>query len=113
MRRGDVVLVNFPYADRAAVQPRPALVLQDDALNARLSNTIVASISTNFRGAATQVLIEVAGDDGRLSGLKQDSAGPCENLITPDQGRVRRVIGSLSATLMRRVDDALRAALGL
>jgi mRNA interferase MazF len=113
VRRGDVVLVRFTFADRPGIKPRPALVVQDNALNHRLSNTILASISTNYRGTATQLFIDVSTPDGQGTGLRQDSAVLSENLTTIDQAKVHRVIGSLSAALMAKVDDCLKAALGL
>lgn len=111
--RGDVVLVNFSFSDRAGVKPRPALVVQDDAWNARISNTIVASISSTYRGSATQLLIDVTSPDGARSGLKFNSAVLCENLLTIDQAKIRRTIGRLPAVTMQKIDACLKAALGL
>jgi mRNA-degrading endonuclease toxin of MazEF toxin-antitoxin module len=47
IKRGDVVLVDFPYPSGSGGKVRPALVLQNDADNARLLNTIVAQITGN------------------------------------------------------------------
>ena len=92
---------------------RPALVVQCDQNNGRLSNTIVAMITGNTRLAAaepTQVLIDPAAPEGKSSGLRAPSAVKCENLFTIAQGDILATIGSLSLPLMRRVDAALRAA---
>jgi len=63
VRRGEVVLVDFPYSDQMGSKVRPALVVQADALNQRLDDTILALItSSRYRsvGAATQVVIDIA-----------------------------------------------------
>ena len=72
VNRGDVVLVDYPYTTGGA-KVRPALVVQNDRDNARMTNTIVAQISGNTAGAneATQHLIELAAEPG--CGLTRDS----------------------------------------
>lgn len=114
-RRGDVVLAFYPFASGIGGKRRPALVLQSDADNARMSNTIVAQITSTISRAhlATQVLIEIATPEGQQSGLLHDSVASCNNLATIDQGRIQQVIGSLPAQLMQQVDVGFKAALGL
>jgi mRNA-degrading endonuclease toxin of MazEF toxin-antitoxin module len=38
MKRGDVVLVPFPFQDKPGEKIRPAVVVQGDAENRRLAN---------------------------------------------------------------------------
>lgn len=54
IRRGDVVIVQFPYVDRKRGKNRPALVIQADRNHQRLQNTIVAMISGNTRLATVE-----------------------------------------------------------
>ncbi len=63
LNRGDVVLVDYPFTTGGA-KVRPALVVQNDRDNVRLTNTIVAQISSNNSRAneATQHLIELAAE---------------------------------------------------
>lgn len=51
VRRGDVVLVLYPFASGRGNSRRPALIVQNDRDNERLHNTIVAQITTNLRQA--------------------------------------------------------------
>lgn len=116
LRRGDVVLLAFPFSSGAGGKVRPALVVQCDPSNRRLTNVIVAMITTTThraRRANTQLLIELETQAGKASGLLHTSAVTCENLLTVEQKAVHRVIGSLPATTMRAVDACLRASLGL
>jgi mRNA-degrading endonuclease toxin of MazEF toxin-antitoxin module len=45
--------------------------------------------------------------------LLHDSVVSCTNLATVHEDRVGHVIGHLSASALRRLDDCLKAALGL
>ena len=115
MKRGDVVLVFYPFASGPAGKRRPALVVQNDNDNARMAATIVAQITTNLAraGEPTHLLIKASTLEGQRSGLLHDSLVSCNNLVTLELARVHRVIGSLPATTMRKIDDCLKAALGL
>ena len=116
VKRGDVVLVDFPYpGGGGASKVRPALVVQNDADNARLLNTIVAQITGNVQRAhePTQVLIALTSPEGAQSGLQFDSVVNCINLATLDKNRVMRKLGELPDSAMQVVDSALKAALAL
>ena len=43
-QRGDVVLVNYPFASGVGTKIRPALVVQCDANNRRLDNTLIVQL---------------------------------------------------------------------
>jgi mRNA interferase MazF len=91
------------------------LVVQNDQDNVRLLNTIVAMITTNMAqvGEATQLLIDVSTPEGRASGLHQISAVKCSMLFTLEQRLIVQRIGTLPGTLMTRIDECLKAAVGV
>jgi mRNA-degrading endonuclease toxin of MazEF toxin-antitoxin module len=109
---GDVVLVDYPFTTGGA-KVRPALVVQNDRDKARMTNTIVAQISGNTArvNEATQHLIEPAAEP--RCGLARNSALIATNLLTMHQSDILRVLESLSAATVARIDDCLRIALGL
>ncbi|MGD9858032.1 MAG: type II toxin-antitoxin system PemK/MazF family toxin [Planctomycetaceae bacterium] len=115
MTRGDVVIVEFPYADGHRGKNRPALVVQNDRDNQRLTNTVVAMISGNTRYASepTQLLIDPSTSEGHSSGLHGPSVVKCCNLYTVRQQDILRVIGHLSDPLLADADQCLKAALDL
>lgn len=115
LRRGDVVLLAFPFTSGKGNKVRPALVVQCDANNDRLKNVIVAMITSTTERAhePTQMLIDIAHPAGKQSGLLHTSALKCENLFTVEQSVVLRAIGYLPIESMRDVDKCLKAALGL
>ena len=116
MKRGDVILVDFPFSDAVGSKVRPALIVQADELNRRLDDTILALITSSracFTGSATQLPIDASTPDGRESGLRLSSVVQCENLVTVDKSFVIHVIGRLSSGAMRQIDDCLKAALDI
>jgi mRNA interferase MazF len=115
VRRGDILLASYPFASGVGGKKRPVLVVQNDRDNLRLTNTIVVQISSNTRRAhePTHLLIEVASAAGKRSGLLGDSVVSCVNLVTIHEGRIERTIGSLPPSVMTRIDDCLKVALGL
>jgi mRNA interferase MazF len=115
VRRGDIVIVDLPYAGGGGGKVRPALVIQNDTDNQRLANAIVAMISGNIRHAhePTQLLIDPSTPDGSSSGLNGPSVVKCINIYTIRQCDVIRTIGTISAPLMPKLDTCLKCALGL
>lgn len=115
MRRGDVVILDHPFSDASGSKVRPALIVQNDRDNHRLTNTVVVLVTRNISrvGEPTHMLIDLTTAEGRQSGLNQTSVVVCTNLFTVSQVKVRRVIGSLPASLMTKVGLCLKAALEL
>ena len=116
VRRGDIVLVPIPFTSGTGGKVRPALVVQTDRNNGRLNDTIFAIITTTTHRALTeptQLLLDIATPEGRQSGLLHTSAVKCEHLATIDQTLILRVIGSVPASTMSKVNACLKASLAL
>lgn len=114
MKRGDVVIVDFPFSDGSGRKVRPALIVQSDAKNGVLDDTIIALITSRLhRRLDTHVAVDISTPEGKQSGLRMNSAIQCENLVTIDQRLVLAEIGTLSRQAMGEVDRCLRLALEL
>lgn len=113
MKRGDVVLFDFPFSDRTGSKLRPAVVVQADVLNQSIDDTILALVTRTRRGGPTELLIDVATPDGKQSGLFHTSVVDCKNLLTSDQQFIYTKLGVLSGSLLPQLDDCLKSALGL
>jgi mRNA interferase MazF len=114
-RRGDVVLVDFPFTSGGGSKVRPALVVQNDLDNRRLLKTILAMISGNLARAAepTHCLIDPGTPEEVSSGLHGPSVIVCVNLYTVEQADILKTIGHLSAAVLGKVNACLKAALEL
>ena len=91
------------------------LGVQHDQNNDRMGNTILVQITTNLKriDEPTQVMIDIETKEGKQTGLLSNSAITCENLYTTEQTTIVKTLGNLPNSLMEKVDDALRASLGL
>ena len=69
MKRGDVVLVFYPFSSGAGGKRRPGLVVQNDTDNARMAATILAQITTNLAraGEPSHLLIDASTKEGQGS----------------------------------------------
>jgi mRNA interferase MazF len=96
--RGDVVLVDFPFTGGGTSKVRPALVVQNDRDNGRLTNTVIAMITSRVQRAAepTQLLLDVSTHEGKQTGLIMNSVVNCVNLFTIEQRKVLQTLGHLS-----------------
>jgi mRNA interferase MazF len=116
-RRGDVVLVSFPFVtpSHAERKRRPAVVVQSDRYNHRRAAVIIAAITSSQSYAQLPCKVLVAKDtpEGREAGLRLDSVVDCQTLATIPRGEIVRRLGRFPEDVMRRLDQALQDALGL
>jgi mRNA interferase MazF len=115
MKRGDIVLALFPHAAGTPPKRRPALVVQADYYNVRISNVLVVPITSNLarRGDSAHYEIDVSTPEGKQSGLHQNSLVSCLNISVVPVGVIGAKIGELSPASMQKIDACLKAALGV
>lgn len=116
VQRGDVVFLDFPFSDGSGGKVRPAVVLQSDHENQRLTSTVVAMISGNLNLVGREPghsLIDIESEDGRGSGLKYSSAVNVHSLYSVHCDRIERISGSLTENLMQQIAQQLAATLDL
>jgi|SRR6185437_16170 len=115
-RRGEIVILDVPYSDRTGSKVRPALIIQADVYNQKLTQTVIAIITSSHRrivGAKTQLFIDVTTTDGQKTGLRSDSVIQCNHLVTINQATIHNTIGRLSGSLMLQIDQCLKESLGI
>lgn len=115
MNRGDVILVRFPHPSGVRGKKRPAVVVQADAYMGVVSTVVVAEITKNLAlaGDPACLFMDVNTPEGKATGLIHDSVLSCLLLATVDGDKVAQVLGSLSAAMMQKLDDCLKAGLGI
>lgn len=108
-RRGDVVLVNFLFADETGIKHRPAVIISSDAYHAGRQEVIIAAITSRTdRLLAGDHLI----DSWQSASLLFPSVAT-GILRTIKQDMIARKLGSMAAPDMQGVDKQLKLALGL
>jgi mRNA interferase MazF len=118
-RKGDVVLVSFPYTtDEGTTQTkrRPAVLISNNANNLRLDDVLLVPLTSNTTRASrepTQVVIKMDSEEGKLGGLRLDSVIDCTVIATIPKTLLVSKIGQFPQELMERVDQCLMVALSI
>jgi mRNA interferase MazF len=109
-KRGDVYWTEFdPVVGCEMGKTRPAVVVQNDAGNRVSPTTIVVTVTSRLLGMDYPFFVEVP-----IGVLPKASIVNCAHIRTVDKMRIKPGrIAHLDEATMTRVDDALRASLGL
>jgi len=117
LRRGDVVLVAFPFVRARELQRklRPAVVVQADRYNRRRAAVVLAAITSTraHRDLPCKVAVAQKTAEGRAGGLRTDSVIDCQTLVTLPVDEIVRRIGTFPPATIAQIDRALADALGL
>ena len=110
LKRGDVVLIPFPYTDLSATKTRPAVVVSSELYHAVRSELLLAYLSSRLSSVDAE--LDYVLQDWKEAGLlKPTFMRPKIAAIEPSLIVYRA--GVLSERDMAGVDDRLRRALGL
>lgn len=99
MKKGEIVLIPFPFTDLTGNKLRPALILHESA-----SDIIVSFITTQIQGKEKNDII--LNPDNK-TGIKKTSLVRLSKLATLDKDLVIGKIGSLNKSKLKEVDDKL------
>lgn len=108
MRRGDIVTVAAPGD---CGKPRPAVIIQGDALNqAKPRSTIVALMTSKLRDAP---LLRLTVEPTQENGLRKVSQVQSNRLMTVRSEKISEPIGRLSDQQLVELNRLLALAIGL
>jgi mRNA interferase MazF len=111
VRRGDIVRVRFdPVEGSEQGGERPALVISADYVNQRSPVILVAPITSKKTEKVYYFEAAIEPPDG---GLTRRSKALLIQMRSVDKSRVTGCYGTVSPETMRRVDEALKIAVGL
>jgi mRNA interferase MazF len=109
-RRGDVVLVRFPFTDLRTTKVRPAIVLAvhgEDVVVIGIFSTLPTALKD------TWLLIEERHPSFPQTGLKRSSVAKGEKVAVIHHSIIRATIGSLDPTLLDALAQRVKTALRL
>jgi len=105
VKKGDIVLLSFPFTDLKGKKIRPALVLVVSDLD-----VIVAFITTQFKW---QNLYDVLLEPNDLNGLKKTSLVRVSKITTIDKDLILGKLGELNAFEIQKINLNLLKILNL
>jgi mRNA interferase MazF len=113
LKRGDVVLVPFPFTDLTAEKLRPAVIVSPDPQELDVVIAFISSIMPSGEIAETDFLLTPDHPDFAKTGLKKSSVFKMKKLLTIDRTKLVRRLGRISPPIQDELDRRLRNALGL
>ena len=110
LKRGDVVLIPFPYTDLSATKTRPAVVVSSELYHAVRSELLLAYLSSRLSSVDAE--LDYVLQDWKDAGLlKPTFMRPKIAAIEPSL--IVYHVGALSERDMREVNGRLKLALAL
>ena len=115
IQRGEVYKARFPHAAGGRGKKRPVVVIQADDYNQRLRTMVVAQITGNLdeKGDPACHFLDASSSEGQAAGLARDSLVCCYLINVMTEDRLQQKIGELSDQTMQKIDECLKAALGI
>jgi len=113
LKRGDVVLVPFPFTDLTAEKLRPAVIVSVDPQRIDVVIAFVSSVVSPEGLSATDYVLRQDDADFVRTGLKKTSTFRMRKLLTIERSRIIRRLGRVGPAMQKQLDIRLRQAVGL
>ncbi|MFV1976275.1 MAG: type II toxin-antitoxin system PemK/MazF family toxin [Candidatus Scalindua sp.] len=114
MKKGDVVLITFPFTDLSSVKVRPALVISNDSYNEIQDDTVLLLITTNVsRLSPDDYLLESENPEFTDTGLSKPSVFRVGKIHTLKKTLLRRKLGFVGSGILKEIEDRLHNLLQL
>jgi mRNA interferase MazF len=110
-KKGDVVLVAFPFTDLTTTKVRPALVISSDSFQRSGLDVVLAGITSQIpkKISVTDFLLSL--EDRRLAGLPKPSLVRLGKIVTLDQRLIRKKLGRLPESTLTKLTLELQKLL--
>jgi mRNA interferase MazF len=109
-KRGDVLLVPFPFSNLTAIKQRLALVISVDVFQQQSADLLIMAMTSQIGGPLRPG--EFLVRDWQQTGLLKPSAVKAA-IATIEAKLVRRPLGRLSTYDLQQLNTCLRTLLGL
>ncbi|MBP2015064.1 type II toxin-antitoxin system PemK/MazF family toxin [Anaerococcus degeneri] len=111
VRRGDLYYADLsPVVGSEQGGVRPVIVVQNDIGNKYSPTIIVAPVTSQMNKAKLPTHVKLKGNK---YGLPKNSVALMEQLRTIDKTRLREKIGTFSAEIMSKIDEAIGISLAI
>jgi len=114
LKRGDIVLVPFPFTDLSKEKVRPAVVIsaENDIDVSDVSVAFISSIIPEEPATVDFVLLE-SHPDFSVTGLKRASVFKMNKVLTLERSKILRRLGGVSPSIQKELDIRFKLAFGI
>jgi mRNA interferase MazF len=103
LKKGDIVLVPFPFTDLSTTKLRPAVVLWVDLSGIDITVCFISSQNVNNINAE-EFLIDKKHPEFTKTGLKVTSKVRVSRIVTIERNLITRKLGKLDINLLQNLD---------
>lgn len=108
MRKGDIVLIKYPFTDLSSTKVRPAIVVSSDEFTNYGEDAIFVCISSQTSNVLPSDLFFVPSDsEFRNSGLKKASLIKIGKVFCLSKSLASRLLGKAGPNTMLRIKERL------
>ena len=113
LKRGDVVLVPFPFTDLTSEKLRPAVIVSVDPQRIDVIIAFISSVVSPEEPSETDYVLHQDEPDFVRTGLKKTSTFRMRKLMTIERSKIIRRLGRVGPAMQKQLDIRLRQAVGL
>ncbi|MBN2186875.1 MAG: type II toxin-antitoxin system PemK/MazF family toxin [Dehalococcoidia bacterium] len=113
LKRGDIVLVPFPFTDLTTEKLRPAVIISAEPQESDIVIAFISSIVPSGELPMADFLLAPNHPDFYQTGLKKASVFKMKKLLTIERTRLIRRLGKISPGIQKELDERLKEALSL
>ncbi len=112
LKRGDIVLIPFPFTDLSGKKVRPALIVSGDPQQEDLLALFISSVIP-FKRSEYDYVFSANHPEFHQTGLKVSSVFKSRKIATLNRLQILRRLGSLPSSIRPEIDRRLRLSFGL
>ena len=107
LKKGDIVLVPFPFTDLSTTKLRPAVVLWVDLSGIDVTVCFIHSQNVNYI-TPEEFIIETTNSEFYKTGFKVTSKVRVSRMVTIERNLITRRLGKLDISLLNKLNDCLK-----
>jgi mRNA interferase MazF len=107
IKRGEILLLSFPFTDLQTTKVRPALVVSSDSFNKTSRDAIFILITSKQYDGPFDIRLEQSHSGFRTTGLHMSSTLRASRIVCLEQSLVQRRLGCLDNKTLQKVEQAL------
>ena len=113
LKRGDIVLVPFPFTNLTTEKLRPAVIVSAEPRESDIVIAFISSVVLSGELPVADFLLGSNHPDFPQTGLKKASVFKMKKLLTIERTKIVRRLGKVSPGIQKELDRRLREALSL
>lgn len=114
IKRGDIILIKFPFTDLTSIKVRPALVVSSDQYNNASNDAIFMLITSKISNSFMEdFIVDSNHPEFSATGLKQPSLFKIDRIVILSKTIAARKLGEAGPQIMNEISLRLKKVLAI